>query len=430
MVSTKSSKSSLSNKSDQIISNSNSPNNESIKSFKEFKTIKLLKNRDASGASNDTAYNILNSDFDNDYNDAYNQLTYNESKNTNCPADSGLDSNDGLNKKNKKRRSYNSSLIRSSIHSDSYSIFNGKNRLSIAIFSDLDCVSVKDDATIIDLDGQAKEDEIKENLQIEEEEEGEGEELDDRFGDLLKPLRRYNSHESILSCKQVLTIESEKLSFKEKPRNTDSLYLGSFTKREEKFKRSYNYLRNGQLSYLTSQPMIALNNKKAVTSTTNKIMDSSVFSSPFMLPLRSSTKKEKVNFKTSDSLREYLNPPGSTTTQVKEDRKDSFKQNTNLTNIKTTKIDETTIDFETKTIKRKSSIIWDLPKKTNIDYATNNQNNNDINRLNKNPFVNKIPKRQPSLIINRKGKAILDNGTQVFSSEIQMDLLQDALSDI
>ncbi|OBA26443.1 hypothetical protein HANVADRAFT_80958 [Hanseniaspora valbyensis NRRL Y-1626] len=419
MVSAKSSKSSL--------SNSNSPNNESIKSFKEFKTIKLLKNRDVSGASTDTAYNILNSDFDNDYNDAYNQLTYNESKNTNCATDSGLDSNDSLNKKKKKRRSYNSSLIRSSIHSDSYSIFNGKNRLSIAIFSDLDCVSVKDDATIIDLDGQAKEDELKENLQIEEEEEGE---VDDRFGDLLKPLRRYNSHESILSCKQVLTIESEKLSFKEKPRSTDSLYLGSFTKREEKFKRSYNYLRNGQLSYLTSQPMIALNNKKAVTSTTNKIMDSSVFSSPFMLPLRSSTKKEKVNFKTSDSLREYLNPPGSSTTQIKEDRKDSFKQNTNLTNIKTTKIDETTIDFETKTIKRKSSIIWDLPKKTNIDYATTNQNNNDINRLNKNPFVNKIPKRQPSLIINGKGKAILDNGTQVLSSDIQMDLLQDALADI
>lgn len=401
MLCTKSSKDSFGKGSENNSSNGNSPNNESIKSFKEFKTIKLLQSRDVSGSSTGTVFN----------DDAYDLLTFNENKNSSTSVSNG-DSAEQCEPigKNKKRKSWNNSLIRSSMNSDSYSIFNGKNRLSIAIFSDLDCVSIKDDATVIDLEEHAEENEEEE------------EEENDRFGDLLKPLRKYNSHESILSTKQVLHLEPEKLLFKEKSKNIDSLYLGSFTKREEKFKRSFNYLRNGQLSYLTSQPMIALNNKKAVTTTTNIVMDSNAFSSPFMLPLRSSSKKEKISFKTSDSLREHLLPSG--TSANKEES--VFNHNSPLVNIKTTKIDETTIDFETKTIKRKSSIIWDLPKRN----SNQNDRNNTSHKINSNSFINSVPKRQPSLRITRTGEAIVDNGTQVYSSNMKLDLLKDALLDL
>ncbi|XBW37420.1 hypothetical protein QEN19_003000 [Hanseniaspora menglaensis] len=385
------------------ISNNNSPN-ESIKSFKEFRTIKLLRNRDA----NELPEEILFND------DTYNQLTFNESAITNSTVSlPDISRADGELRKSQNRKSYNNSFKRTSANSDLYSIFNGKNRLSIAIFSDLDCVSIKDDETVIDLDTQ---EEVSEEDFLED---AEGI-CDEEITQMFKPLRRYNSYESILSQKQVLDVEPEKLTFNDKSKQLDSLYLGSFTKQEEKFKRSYNYLRNGQLSYLTSQPMIALNDRKAVTTTTNKVMDSNVLISPFMLPLRSSTKKKHVDFKTSESLREHLNA-------IRDLSKTSHVNSTTtaLVNITTTKVDETTIDFETKTIKRKSSIMWDLPKRNTS--AINFSNSSSIN---KNPFLNTIPQRQPSLKIKRKGEAVVDNGTEVYSSNIQVDLLQDALSEI
>lgn len=124
---------------------SQSPNNESIKSFKEFKTLKILnkKTRDITNSSTTTFGN----ETDDVYDDAYAQLTQNE----NQPISSNVASLDLASRPKKNRASYNS-IIRTSVHSDSYSIFNGRNRLSIAIFSDLDCVSIKDDETVIGMD--------------------------------------------------------------------------------------------------------------------------------------------------------------------------------------------------------------------------------------------------------------------------------------
>lgn len=399
-----------SNENEYSFNTSQSPNNESIKSFKEFKTLKLLnkKARDITDSSTTTYVNETDDQF---YNDAYAQLTQNENQSTSLSM-SGLDL---ASRPKRNRKSYNS-VIRTSVHSDSYSIFNGRNRLSIAIFSDLDCVSIKDDATVIGVD-DTTEDFEEGSVELSDKDDDE-EEIYDPFADeSVRPLRRYNSHESILSRKNVLIVEPEKLEFNHKP-NVEKLYLGSFTKKEEKFKRSFDYLRNGQLSYLTSQPVTAMSNRKAVTTTTHKDDDSFGFCNPFMLPLVSKTKRDPLVFKTKDSLKQYLS-------------EDNVTNKHSLKNIKTSKVNETTIDFTNKTIKRKSSIVWDLPKKgdsTSLSSLTPT-NMKKENQSYKNPFLS-VAKRQASLKITRKGNAVLDNGTEVCSTKLEVDLLKDALQDL
>ncbi|KAL6933484.1 hypothetical protein ACO0R3_001256 [Hanseniaspora guilliermondii] len=381
---------------------SQSPNNESIKSFKEFKTLKILnkKTRDLTNSSTTTFENETHDVYD----DAYAQLTQNENQHSSSNV-AGLD----LASRPKKNRTSYNSIVRTSVHSDSYSIFNGRNRLSIAIFSDLDCVSIKDDETVIGMDEDLDD---FEEVSAEPSEKDESDDVYDPFADeSVRPLRRYNSHESILSKKNVVVIEPEKLNFKQKP-DVERLYLGSFTKKEERFKRSFDYLRNGQLSYLTSQPVTAMCNRRAVTTTTHDKNESNGFCNPFMLPLVSKTKRDPLNFKTKDSLKQYLT-----------DGNLNYKYP--LKNIKTSKINETTIDLENKTIKRKSSIIWNLPKK--CDNTNNSFNSNHIN--DKTPFVS-VPKRQASLKITRQGTAVVDNGTEVYATKIELDLLKDALQDI
>lgn len=386
-----------------------SPNNESIKSFKAFKTLKLpsKKTRDITDFSTTTCVNETSDDFNDD---AYAQLTQNENQDTVLNVN-GLDL---AIRPKRNRKSYNN-LSRTSVHSDSYSIFNGRNRLSIAIFSDLDCVSIKDDATVIGVEDTSEDfEEVSSNLSEKDDEA----QIYDPFADeSLRPLRRYNSHESILSKKNVFIIEPEKLEFNQRP-NVEKLYLGSFTKKEEKFKRSFDYLRNGQLSYLTSQPVTAMCNKKAITTTTNKNADSNGFCNPFMLPLVSKTKRDPLVFKTKDSLKQYLS-------------EDNVTPIHSLKNIKTSKVNETTIDFDNKTIKRKSSIIWDLPKKceTTVHSSFNSNNSKKENHSYKNPFL-AVAKRQASLKITRKGNAVVDNGTEVCSTKLEVDLLKDALLDL
>lgn len=385
---------------------SQSPNNESIKSFKEFKTLKILnkKTRDITNSSTTTFGN----ETDDVYDDAYAQLTQNENQHISF----NVASLDLASRPKKNRASYNS-IIRTSVHSDSYSIFNGRNRLSIAIFSDLDCVSIKDDETVIGMDENLDD---FEEVSAEPSEKDESDDIYDPFADeSVRPLRRYNSHESILSTKNVVVIEPEKLNFKQKP-DVESLYLGSFTKKEEKFKRSFDYLRNGQLSYLTSQPVTAMCNRRAVTTTTHDKDDSNGFCNPFMLPLVSKTKRDPLTFKTKDSLKQYL-------TDEKLNHKYPLK------NIKTSKINETTIDLENKTIKRKSSIVWNLPKKGDSTHSSFNSNLINEKKTYKNPFL-AVAKRQASLKITRQGTAIVDNGTEVYSTKIELDLLKDALQDI
>ena len=332
--------------------------------------------------------------------------------NENQHSSSNVASLDLASRPKKNRASYNS-IIRTSVHSDSYSIFNGRNRLSIAIFSDLDCVSIKDDETVIGMDENLDD---FEEVSAEPSEKDESDDIYDPFADeSVRPLRRYNSHESILSTKNVVVIEPEKLNFKQKP-DVESLYLGSFTKKEEKFKRSFDYLRNGQLSYLTSQPVTAMCNRRAVTTTTHDKDDSNGFCNPFMLPLVSKTKRDPLTFKTKDSLKQYL-------TDEKLNHKYPLK------NIKTSKINETTIDLENKTIKRKSSIVWNLPKKGDSTHSSFNSNLINEKKTYKNPFL-AVAKRQASLKITRQGTAVVDNGTEVYSTKIELDLLKDALQDI
>ncbi len=47
----------------------------------------------------------------------------------------------------------------------------------------------------------------------------------------------------------------------------------------------------------------------------------------------------------------------------------------------------------------------------------------------KNPFL-AVAKRQASLKITRKGNAVVDNGTEVCSTKLEVDLLKDALLDL
>ena len=398
------------NENEHSFNTTQSPNNESIKSFKEFKTLKLLnkKVRDITDFSTITYVNETDDRFDND---AYAQLTQNENQIATLDV-SGLDL---ASRPKRNRKSYNS-VVRTSVHSDSYSIFNGRNRLSIAIFSDLDCVSIKDDATVIGGDDTTEE--FEEVSAERSEKDDDDEEIYDPFADEgVRPLRRYNSHESILSRKNVLIVEPEKLEFNHKP-NLEKLYLGSFTKKEEKFKRSFDYLRNGQLSYLTSQPVTAMSNRKAVTTTMHEDGGSVGFCNPFMLPLVSKTKRDPLVFKTKNSLKQYLS-------------EDNVTNKHSLKNIKTSKVNETTIDFTSKTIKRKSSIVWDMPKKDNSTSLTslNSTKLKNQNQSYKNPFLS-VAKRQASLKITRKGNVVLDNGTEVCSTKLEVDLLKDALQDL